>query len=108
MVFPGNFTEILNDKSVLKKSIDTKPVKYKDKRYLIDEFNENRLLTLSLKSYETDTISDNLTGWTVTDTNSRQIVVKFTLAQPLLVSQGDKRDEFYVLVNFGSYADIDG
>ena len=35
-------------------------------------------------------------------------MVKFTLAQPLLVSQGDKRDEFYVLVNLGSYADVDG
>ena len=86
MVFPGNFTEILNDKSVLRKSIDTKPVKYKDKRYLVDEFTENRLLTLSLKSYETGAISENLKGWTVTDTNSRLIVVKLLLAQPLLLS----------------------
>ena len=75
---------------------------------MADELSGKSLLTLAFKSYETDTISDNLTDWTVTHSNSRQIVVKFTLSQPLLVSQGEKPDELYVLLNLSSYADIDG
>jgi hypothetical protein len=86
MIFPGNFTNILNERSVPRKSTDTKQIDDKDKRSLVNELTGKSLLTLSLKSYETDTISENLTGWTVTDADSRQIVVKFTLAQPLLVS----------------------
>ena len=87
MVFPSNFTAILNDWNVSIKSKDTEPIK--GKRTLTDELTGKSLLNLSLKSYFNDTISDNLTGWTVTSTSSRQIVVKFTLSQPLLVSQGD-------------------
>ena len=108
MVFPGNFTNILNDRTVPRKSKDTKPINDKDKRSLVDELTGKSLLALSLKSYETDTISDNLTGWLVTDADSKQIVVKFTLAQPLLVSQGDKRDDLYIFVNLSGYTDIDG
>ena len=87
MVFPSNFTAILNDRNVSIKSTDTEPIK--GKRTLTDELTGKSLLNLSLKSYFNDTISDNLTGWTVTSTSSKQIVVKFTLSQPLLVSQGD-------------------
>ena len=87
IVFPSNLTAILNDKSVSKKSLDTEHVK--DNRTLADFLIGKSLLTLSLKSYVNDTISDNLTSWTVTSTSSRQIIVKFTLSQPLLVSQGD-------------------
>ena len=87
IVFPSNLTAILNDKSVSKKSLDTEHVK--DNRTLADDLINKSLLTLSLKSYVNDTISDNLTSWTVTSTSSRQIIVKFTLSQPLLVSQGD-------------------
>ena len=87
MVFPSNFTAILNDWNVSIKSKDTEPIK--GKRTLTDELTGKSLLNLSLKSYFNDTISDNLTGWTVTSTSSKQIVVKFTLSQPLLVSQGD-------------------
>ena len=72
------------------------------------ELTGRSLLTLSMKSFEDDTISENLTGWTVTDANSRQIVVKFTLSQPLLVSQGDKPDKLYVLLNFSRYSDTEG
>ena len=87
MVFPSNFTAILNDWNVSIKSKDTEPIK--GKRTLTDELTGKSLLNLSLKSYVNDTISNNLTGWTVTSTSSKQIVVKFTLSQPLLVSQGD-------------------
>ena len=87
MVFPSNFTAILNDRNVSIKSTDTEPIK--GKRTLTDELTGKSLLSLSLKSYVNDTISNNLTGWTVTSTSSKQIVVKFTLSQPLLVSQGD-------------------
>ena len=106
MALPGNFTEILNERSVRRKLTDTEPVK--NKRSSVKNLTGKSLLTLSLKSYETDTISDNLTDWTVIHSDSRQIVVKFTLSQPLLVSQGDKRDELYVLLNLSGYADVDG
>ena len=87
MVFPSNFTAILNDKNVSRKLKNTEPVK--DERTLANELTGKSLLSLSLKSYVNNTISDNLTGWTVTSTSSRQIIVKLRLAQPLLVSQGD-------------------
>ena len=105
MIFPSNFIDILNDRSVPRKSIDTEPAKI---RSLVDQLTGKSLLTLSMNSYVNDTISENLTGWTVTEANSRQIVVKLALAQPLLVSQGDKPDELYVLLNLSSYSDTEG
>ena len=69
MVFPSNFTAILNDKNVSRKLTNTEPVK--DKRALADELTGKSLLSLSLKSYVNDTFSDNLTGWTVTNADSR-------------------------------------
>jgi len=63
MVFPSNFTEILNDRSVPRKSTDTKSVK---NRSLVDLLTGKSLLNLSMNSYVSDTISDNFTNWTVT------------------------------------------
>ena len=61
-----------------------------------------------MKSYVNDTISDNLTGWNVLEANSTQILVKFTLSQPLLVSIGDKPDELFILLHLSKYTDTDG
>ena len=105
MLFPSNFADILNGKNVTKNSMDTKPVK--NKRCLTQEKTASRLLTLKMISYSTETIDENLAGYTVTDVSSKQITLRLNFTNPLKVSQGDKSDLILVLVNFSSYTDMD-
>ena len=69
MLFPSNFMEILNGKSVSRNSIDTKPLK--SGRFMAQEKSSNSLITLKMISFATEAIDENLAGWTVTDVNSR-------------------------------------
>ena len=105
MLFPSNFADILNGKNVTKNSTDTKPVK--NKRFLTQKKTGSRLLTLKMISYSTETIDENLAGYTVTDVSSKQITIRLNFTKPLKVSQGDKSDLILVLVNFSSYTDVD-
>ena len=75
MTFPGNLTAILNDRNVTK---IPKPVK--DERLPIGEPRGQDLLALVMISSQTETISDNLTGWVVTDVSPSEIKVELSFS----------------------------
>ena len=105
MLFPSNFADILNGKNVMKNSTDTKPVK--NKRFMAQEKTGSSLLILKMISFSTETIDENLFGWTVTDVSSREITVRLNFTKPLQVSQGEKPDLILIMVNFSNYTDVD-
>ena len=105
MLFPSNFADILNGKNVMKNSTDSKPVK--NKRFMAQEKTGSSLLILKMISFSTETIDENLFGWTVTDVSSRGITVRLNFTNPLQVSQGEKPDLILILVNFSNYTDVD-
>ena len=72
----------------------------------VKELTGESLLSLAMLSSETGTISDNLTGWKVSDVKSRKITIQLEFSRPLLVSQADKPDQLLIMINFGNFTDI--
>ena len=59
------------------------------------------LFTVKMMETDSETVSENLTGWRITSLTPREVKLALTFANPLEVSQGDERDSLLVFADLG-------
>jgi len=91
MEFPSDLIEILNPKESDAKTSADAEGKTKDV-CLIEKTNREDLLEVMMLDTETEGISDNLLGWTVSSLDGTSMVIDLQIAKPISVSQGEIPD----------------
>ena len=59
------------------------------------------LFTVKMMETDSETVSENLTGWRITSLTPREVKLALRFANPLEVSQGDERDSLLVFADLG-------
>ena len=59
------------------------------------------IFNVEMMETDSETVSENLTGWRITSLTSREVKIALTFENPLEVSQGDERDALLVFANLG-------